>query len=229
VDRQSLGQLVGRTGHRPHEVLLAAYCVLLLRVAGRESIQLVVTLSDDEGAPRAATALRLQPRWSDPFAVFLRDCAGELAEAARHGPFALHVLNAQRACAGVTQPLTFDAGFRYRAEGHRPWGSAGALPPEAPPEVQRAVRLCLLVDGRGPGLAPSVSLEYDRAFFSPQRALQLAGYLADFVRAAAAGPDRSLGEVPLGPEEYGGGEAAQADADARFAFEQVPAGPDLPR
>src|SRR5262249_29686317 len=197
------------------DVLLAAFCVLLLRVTGREDLQLVVTLDADD--VQGSTPLRLRPSWSMSFTDFLQNMRVEVRLALRHRRFAMQIIDSQRACTRMP-PLTFDVGFCSRLRREASGSRSDGLAAELTPEVQAGIQLQLLLEQSEPGTGYTLRMEYYRSAFTPDRVQQLADFLVAVVQAVAEAPETPLGELPLESQRGGANEVVEIDAEAEFTF-----------
>lgn len=196
-------------------ILLAAFAVMLSRVAGREDA-VIVTHLPDEGA-RSACPVRTSASWDIGFRQFVRSTESRVTASLAHALYALNILSNPYRLAeyGVTPPV-FGVGYSFAsAPGSAATeGLQGEL--KYYPDVAGSMGLVLSVRREEGGAR--LRLEYASDLFRGEVIEKLAACFESIMAQVSDRPDALLEELTLGGEILDRAVAVKVDESEVFNF-----------
>ncbi|HKG20536.1 MAG TPA: condensation domain-containing protein, partial [Blastocatellia bacterium] len=196
-------------------VLLAAYAVLLSRVAGREDAVIVARVPATD---RPVTCpVRLSPSWEVSFRQFVEDAEKRVADSLAHSLYAFYILgNSGRLAEYDVTPPALGVGYVFAPDcgDATPAGLREEL--KYYPEVAGAMNLVLSASRSAEGVR--LQLEYASGQFRREVVEKLASCFESIIAQVSDRPDSPLEEVTLGEDVPARAVAAKADESEVFNF-----------
>lgn len=215
VSAEALERLESQHEADLSRVLLAAFAVLLSRVAGREEAVIVAHVPASD---RARTCpVRLSPSWEVSFRQFVRGTEAGVADALAHSLYAFYILgNALRLAEHGVTPPAFGIGYAF-APAFEDAPTAG-LQEELKYYPAVAAEMSLVLSASKGDDGVKLQLEYASDRFRREVVEKLASCFESIIAQVSDRPDAPLEEMTLGDDVPGRAIAARADESEVFNF-----------
>lgn len=173
-------------------IILAAYCVLLSRINGREDLALAFSTGADEFIDWKP--IRVHPWWDLSLGDFFHQAQQSIELASDQGKYAFDILSKGLPEFNADQLLSsFDVGYLfYQAPGDGSNDAGKKIDDDA---VSQRIKLLLSATKTGAGL--NLKLDSKGQSLGAESLRQLLTHLVSILEAAANNPDTKVGQVDL--------------------------------